>query len=277
MRLKLSVIIITKNESENIVECLESVYFADEIIVVDSGSEDDTCMLARQAGAIVYQTTDWPGFGPQKNRALSYAKGQWVLSLDADERISKHLAQEIKQLLALDNNSENIEPIYSAYEISRLSCYAGRWMQHAGWHPDYVLRLFQRKKARFSEALVHESVRYDGPKGRLKGVIYHYPYDSADTHIQKMNHYSSAAAKALHERGKTISIPGVFFKMFWTFIRVYLIRRAFLDGKPGLMLALMAATGNMFRYSKLWFLNEDINWKPALPSQVAQKKEGDKR
>jgi len=257
--IKLSVTIITKNEAAHIVSCIESVAFADEVIVLDSGSADETCALAEQAGARVFHTADWPGFGPQKNRALDYAQGQWVLSLDADERVSPELAAEIQQLLAQPSQE------YAAYEISRRSCYGGRWMCHSGWYPDFLLRLFRRDQARFTDDLVHESVRYDGPLGRLHGLIYHYPYDGPDTHINKMNAYSSTAAQSLYARGRRISIFGMTVKMFWTFVRVYIIRRGFLDGREGFILALMAATGNMFRYSKLWFLQRDTNWQPPMP------------
>lgn len=259
--MKLSVIIITKNEAAHIQACIQSVQFADEVVVLDSGSTDDTCALARAAGAQVYQSDDWPGYGPQKNRALSYARGQWVFSLDADERVSRRLAAEIQQLLATPEVNQ-----CHAYEISRLSCYGGRWMRHSGWHPDYLLRLFKRDQARFSNDLVHERVVYGGRTQRLTGLIYHFPYDSPEVHISKMNQYAATAAQALYARGKKISVFGIAGKMLWTFLRVYVLRRGFLDGRQGFLLALMAAAGNMFRYSKLWFLNHGIDWHPSIPN-----------
>jgi len=284
---RLSVTIITKNEAAHIVDCIRSVAFADEVIVLDSGSTDDTCALAEQAGAKVFQSTDWPGFGPQKNRALDYAQGDWVLSLDADERISPELAQQIVQVVRRDaqptadqaaapttemaQGGAHSAAAVGAYELSRLSCYGGRWMRHSGWHPDFVLRLFRRTQGRFSDDLVHESVQYQGPVGRLEGVIYHYPYDSLSTHIKKQDHYSTAAAQSLYARGRKISVLGIVLKMFWTFVRVYIIRRGFLDGKQGLILAMMAATGNMYRYSKLWFLQRDTHWHPPMPSPETNK------
>ncbi|HLR30555.1 MAG TPA: glycosyltransferase family 2 protein, partial [Paenalcaligenes sp.] len=248
--MRLSVTIITKNEAAHIIDCIHSVAFADEVIVLDSGSTDDTCALAEQAGAKVFKSADWPGFGPQKNRALDYAQGEWVLSLDADERISSELAQQILAVINPTTGSDNRD-IPDAYELSRMSCYGGRWMQYSGWRPDFILRLFRRTQARFSDDLVHESVQFKGRVGQLQGVIYHYPYDSVETHIKKMDHYSTAAAQSLWARGRKISVVGILLKMFWTFVRVYIIRRGFLDGKQGLILALMAATGNMYRYSKL--------------------------
>src|SRR5690625_4755128 len=146
----LSVIIITKNEADNIADCLDSVAFADEWIVVDSGSTDDTCRIAREKGADVVSTSDWPGFGPQKNRALERASGQWVLSIDADERVTPELAAEIQAVLQ--------QPRADGYYIARLSNFCGRWIRHSGWWPDYVLRLFRRESARFTDSLVHESV-----------------------------------------------------------------------------------------------------------------------
>lgn len=264
--MKLSVIIITKNEAAHIEQCIASVFFADEIIVLDSGSSDETCALAKRAGAKVFQSADWPGFGPQKNRALSYAQGQWILSLDADERVSPQLAEEIQQVIASDCT---VQPaLFEAYEISRLSCYAGRWMYHSGWHPDFILRLFRRDKARFSDDLVHESVQYKGSLGQLQGVIYHYPYDSQAAHIAKMSQYAEAAAQGLYARGKKIGMAGIAVKMLWTFIRIYFIRKGFLDGRQGFILALMAATGNMFRYTQLWFLNQGVDWHPERPDEA---------
>src|SRR5690554_5647688 len=149
--MSLSVIIITKNEAHNIGDCLDSVAFADECIVVDSGSTDDTCAIARAKGARVVQTDDWPGFGPQKNRALDLATKTWVLSLDADERVTPELAREIQTSIhdsALDG-----------YRIARLSNFCGRWIRHSGWWPDYVLRLIRRGKGRFTDSLVHESIK----------------------------------------------------------------------------------------------------------------------
>lgn len=250
----LSVIIITKNEQAHIAACIESVSFADEVIVLDSGSTDDTCQIARQLGAHVYHTTHWPGFGPQKNKALSLATKEWVLSIDADERVPAALAAEIQQILQ--------QPEADAYTVARMSCFAGRWIQHSGWWPDRLLRLFRREQGRFKDVLVHESVLVNGPTKELNGHLLHYPYDSLETLISKTNSYSSAAAIQLHERGKKISVLGIFAKAFWTFIRLYIIRRGFLDGSQGAILAAVAASGSFFRYSKLWLLNKRTNWQP---------------
>lgn len=244
----LSVIIITKNESRHIAECIDSVAFADEIIVVDSGSSDDTFAISRAKGAIVTQTADWPGFGRQKNRALDLATKDWVLSIDADERVTPDLAREIQRTLQ--------NPRADAYRISRLSNFQGRWIRHSGWWPDPVLRLFKRGTARFSDAIVHESVQSPGPVATLKHHFLHYPYADMESLIGKTNRYSSDAALIMHEQGKTTSPLGAAGHALWTFIRIYFVRRGFLDGKEGFVLAVSAAAGNFFRYSKLMFLKQ---------------------
>ncbi len=242
---RLSVILITKNEQAHIRACLESVAFADEIIVVDSGSTDDTVEIARSMGAKVSVTQDWPGFGPQKNRALDQASGDWVLSIDADERLTPELAQLIQQ--------EIQQPRGTAFRMARLSEFAGRWMRHSGWWPDLVLRLFKRGTARFNDAKVHESVQTDQPVLILDGHFLHYPYASLEVFIDKINRYSTDAARQMQAKGKTTSLPGIAAHASWTFVRHYVVRRGFLDGPQGFILACMAASGSLFRYSKLWY------------------------
>ncbi|MFC6443526.1 MULTISPECIES: glycosyltransferase family 2 protein [Paenalcaligenes] len=254
----LSVIIITKNEQAHIAECIASVSFATEIIVLDSGSTDATCQIARELGAKVYHTTHWPGFGPQKNKALDLATQPWVLSLDADERVPASLAQEIQATLT--------NPQADAYTVARKSSFGDRWIQHSGWWPDRLVRLFKRDQGRFKDVAVHESVVVQGVTADLQGYLLHYPYDSLETLITKTNQYSSAAAQQLHERGKRIGLLGIVAKAFWTFVRIYVIRRGFLDGKEGFILAGVAAAGSFFRYSKLWFLNKNVHWKPTPPT-----------
>ncbi len=248
--MKLSVIVITRNEAAHIGDCLDSVAFADEIVVLDSGSTDDTCEIARARGARVEVSPDWPGFGPQKNRALDLATGDWVLSIDADERVPPELARAIRQAIET--------PAADAYRIARLSNFCGRWIRHSGWWPDYVLRLFKRGAARFNDVVVHERVvPADGRAPlRLEGHFQHYPYDNLDALITKINRYSSDAAAMMYAKGRRTSVLGALGHSFWTFVRIYLIRRGFLDGRHGLVLAVTAASGSFFRYSKLMFLAE---------------------
>ena len=253
-RASLSVIIITKNEAANIGSCLESVSFADEIVVVDSGSTDATRDIAAAHGAKVTMTDDWPGFGPQKNRALDHASCDWVLSVDADERVTPELAAEILAILRMAVSAPG--DVASAYRIARLSNFGGRWIRHSGWWPDHVLRLFRRGTARFKDVAVHESVVTDAPVATLDAHFLHYPYASLEHFIAKINHYSSEAAAMMHARGKRTSLPGACGHAFWTFIRIYLLRKGFLDGPQGFILAAMGATGSFFRYTKLLFLNK---------------------
>lgn len=254
-RMRLSVIIIACNEADNIVDCLNSVAFADERIVLDSGSTDDTVALAEAAGAKVHVTHDWPGFGPQKNRALDLAQGEWVLSLDADERVTPALAAEIQAVISDPRSG-------AAYEIPRLSSFCGKFIRHSGWWPDAVLRLFRRGQARFSDAAVHERVVTDAPVGRLKAHFLHYTYPDLASAIQKMNRYSSDAAATLHAKGRRASILSALGHSAWTFFRIYVLRRGFLDGGHGFVLAVLAAMGNFSRYVKLAFLNRALPPRP---------------
>ncbi len=238
----LSVIIITKNEASHIGRCLESVSWVDEIIVLDSGSQDDTVSICRQYTDKVYET-DWPGFGVQKQRALDKATGDWVLSIDADEIVTAELRAEIEQ--ALQQNK------FHGYEIPRLSSYCGRQMRHGGWWPDYVLRLFRRNAGHFSDAVVHEKIIVEGKVGRLISPFLHDTAVNLEEILRKMNSYSSLGAQMLYEKGVRASISKAVFKGLWTFIRTYWIKAAFLDGYQGLMLSISNAEGTYYKYLKL--------------------------
>lgn len=244
---QLSVIIITKNEGRNIRACLESVTWANEIIVVDSGSQDDTVAICREFTPHVY-AHDWPGFGAQKNRALNYASKNWVLSLDADERVSPELRRDIESVLS-EANAVN------AYSIPRLSGYCGRFMRHSGWYPDHVLRLFRRKNAHFSDDLVHERLLVEGSKKQLKGLLLHYAFENMEEVLHKVNQYSSAGALMMQQRGRQATLSGAVLRGFWSFMRTYVLRAGFLDGREGFMLAVSNAEGTYYRYLKLMLLN----------------------
>ncbi len=240
---KLSVIIITKNEADNIRECIESVAWADEIIVVDSGSNDNTAGIAREAGATVYVHADWPGFGPQKNRALAYAAGDWVFSIDADERVTPELRSEIElamQVAGIDG-----------YYCPRLSQFCGTFIHHCGWYPDYVLRLFRRGAGRFSDSLVHESVLLTGKTDKLNTPLLHYSYLTSADVARKVTHYSSAAARQMFEAGKRASLVDAVVRGGWAFIRTYVLRLGVLDGAAGWQIACMNARTTYLKYKQL--------------------------
>lgn len=242
----LSVIIITKNEAHAIEECLASVAWADEIIVVDSGSTDNTVALCQSFGAKV-TVTDWPGFGPQKNRALNLATCDWVLSIDADERVTTELRQDIETAITNPNNN-------SAFRMPRLSSYCGQFMRHSGWWPDYITRLFLRGKGRISDDLVHEHVIVDGTTKTLNSPLHHISYTNLEEVLEKTNRYSTDGAVMAYTRGKRASLISAITHGFWAFIRTYIIRLGFLDGKMGFILAVSNAETTYYRYLKLMLL-----------------------
>lgn len=246
--MSLSVVIITRNEADAIRNCLESVRFADQIVVLDSGSSDGTPEICRSLGAEVFESAEWPGFGPQKNRAIARASGDWVLSLDADERVTPELRAEIERALAA--------PQADAYRVPRLSRYLTRYMRHSGWHPDYVTRLFRRGRARFSDDLVHERLIVDGSIATLGGPLLHEAFTSAEEVLEKVNRYSSAGAQMAAGRGRRTSLAGAVLRGAWTFFRTYVLKAGFLDGREGFMLAVSNAEGTYYRHVKLMLLNE---------------------
>jgi glycosyltransferase involved in cell wall biosynthesis len=254
--MKLSVIIITKNEAANIQACLDSVAFANEWIIVDSGSTDGTVELARAAGATVISTPDWPGFGAQKNRALDAAAGDWILSLDADERIPAALRDEI---LAVING-----PAGDSYALPRLSSYCGHFIRHSGWHPDYIVRLFRRGAGRFSDDLVHESVIVSGVSGKLKTPMIHYSYVDDDAYLRKLGQYSTLGAQQAYAAGKRSTLGKAILHAFTAFLRSFIFKRGFLDGRGGLMVAISTAESTYHKYFKLMLLSE-----------AARKRDGD--
>lgn len=242
----LSVIIITKNEAHDIRDCLSSVAWADEIIVLDSGSTDDTLRIAREFTEKVYTSPDWQGFGVQKNRALAYATKDWVLSLDADERVDAALQNEIKQVLQ--------SPQLDIYFMPRLSSFCGRFIHHSGWRPDYVARLFKRGSAQFSNHLVHESLTFTKAAGYLKQSLTHLSYKNLDEVLGKMQRYAMLGAAELHAKNKRTSLLAAIGHGAWAFIRTYFIRLGFLDGAQGFMLAISNAETTYYKYLQLYFL-----------------------
>ena len=244
--MKLSVIVITKNEEHSIRDCLGSIVWADEIIVVDSGSIDNTVAISREYTDKVF-VTDWPGFGEQKNRALEMATCDWVLSLDADERVTPKLQAEIQKAIAYPNNNV-------AFKMPRLSNYCGRYMRHSGWWPDYIIRLFQRGKAHFTNDLVHEHLVVNGDIEKLSNPLLHNSFDNLEDVLDKVNSYSSAGARMMHQKQKKATLVSAIFHGMWAFVHTYILRAGFLDGREGLMLAISNAEGTYYRYLKLMMI-----------------------
>lgn len=253
----LSVILITRNEAHNLASCLESVAFADEWIVLDAGSTDGTREIAERFGAKV-TITDWPGFGAQKNRALALAQGRWILSIDADERVSEELARSIRVVIESDTSghasSGEGAGATVGYELSRLSSFCGQWMRHGDWYPDRVLRLFRRGKGRFTDDLVHERLVVDGPVGRLRGELLHESMPSLDNALDKMNRYTTGRALDKLRAGAQGGLAAALSHGLWAFVRCYVLRRGFLDGRLGFVLAVYVAEGTYYRYLKMALL-----------------------
>lgn len=246
--MRVSAIIITKNAGTMIRRCLESVAWADETIVIDSGSTDDTAEICRGLGVKFTVTPDFPGFGAQKNRALDAASGDWVFSIDADEWVTPELRDEMRAVMA--------DPAAAAaYAIPRRSSFCGREMKHSGWWPDYVVRLFRRGAARFSEDLAHERLVVTGTTHKLKQPLMHEAISTMEQMLGKMNLYSSASARMLHARGRQASIGTAVLHGGWAFFRTYVLRLGFLDGREGFILAVANAEGSYYRYIKLLLEN----------------------
>jgi glycosyltransferase involved in cell wall biosynthesis len=263
----LSVIIITKDEARHIEACLRSVAFATERIVVDSGSSDNTVELARACGARVIERPDWIGFGAQKNRALAEASGEWVLSIDADERVGKQLETEIRAAMLRDDAD--------GFDIARLTYFYGHPVRHARWSPNTPsIRLFRRHQGRFREVVVHENVElFTQRRGALKTPLEHFSFVDPDGYLRKINLYSTLSAGILHERGRRAGIFLTLLHTWAAFFKAYFVERAVLDGRVGLMIAIMAAEVTYHKYLKLTLLNEAAGPRTRPQVQVQQKAE----
>lgn len=249
---KLSVIVITHNEADNIGRCLESVKWADEIIVVDSFSTDSTVEIARKYTDRVFQI-QWEGYGGQKNYAVSKAAHQWILSLDADEKATLGLSQEIMALF------QSGEPSLAAYEIPRKAFFGDTWVRHGGWYPDYVVRLFRKDEAKFNERLVHEAVQVSQPTGRLQHCIEHYTYRSVSDFVQRADRYSTLSAEEYYQEGRQVGWMETVFRGLFTFIQMFFVKRGFWDGSLGFQLAILYSYYTVLKYMKLkelWRLRE---------------------
>jgi glycosyltransferase involved in cell wall biosynthesis len=246
----ISATLITCNEERNIAEALQSISWADEIVVVDSGSSDGTVAICRKfTDRILHR--DWTGFVDQKNFAVENARNDWIFSLDADERPSPDLSKEIQQL-ARDGF---LKP---GYKIPRVAFFLGRWIRHGEWYPDCQLRLFDRRSGKWEGGRVHESLKLNEKPGWLKGEIYHYTYRSLSDYLKRLEIYSTLAARDYRQRGKTVTPISLLGNPIAAFARSYLMKRGFLDGAPGLAVAMLAAISVFFKYAKLYELNHKL-------------------
>lgn len=243
----LSVIVITHNEGANIEAALSSVAWADERIVVDAGSTDDTAERARQLGARV-EVRDWPGYGAQKNRAAALASHDWILSIDADERVTPDLAAEIRRVL-------DQGPAAAGYRMPRVSWYLNRWIRSTDWYPDYQMRLYDRRRARWSDREVHESVQADGPVAYLRSELQHFPFRNLSHHLEKIERYSTLAARQLQREGHRGGPLGMVVYPPAAFLRNYLLRGGFRDGSAGFVISMLNAYYVFLKFAKRWELD----------------------
>jgi len=243
----LTVVTLTLNEERNIAECLETVRWADQIIVVDSGSTDKTVSLARTFTPDII-TIAWKGYGHARNRALEQAKGDWILWLDADERVPPELGEEIRQVVRDDPQD------LSGFDLARRAYFLGKWIRHCGWYPGRIVRLFRRGRAHFSETKVHEQLTLDGSPGHLKNDLLHFTDGDLDHYFKKFNTYTSLAAEDLLSRGRSAGLTDLVFRPPFTFLRMYIFRLGFLDGVHGLILCVVSSAYVFVKYAKLWDL-----------------------
>lgn len=248
MREKISACVTAGNEEKNIRRCLESLAWCDEIVVVDSFSADRTVEICREFTDRVYQH-EWMGYIAQKNLIRDMARHPWVLILDADEEVSPELRREIEKALAADRGR------YAGYQFPRKVFYIGYWIHHGEWYPDIKLRLFRRELGRTEGREPHDHVVVDGPIRTLRGNIYHYTYDNIRDHIETMNRFSTITAVEKFREGGAFHWPDILFRPVWRFIKAYLIKFGFLDGKRGLLIAVISSFGVMIKYAKLWELS----------------------
>ena len=243
---KVSVTVITRNEAHRLADCLASVAWADERIVVDSGSTDDTLAIAR-AHADRVEVRTWEGYSSQKNYAASIASHDWVLSVDADERVGVALGDEIRELLKAD-------PAARGYRIPRVTSYLGQWIRSTDWWPDWQLRLYDRRAGEWTRVQVHESVRVRGAVGHLRGELLHHPYADIADHIATINEYTSVAARELHHRGRRSGPLRIVVHAKLAFLRNFILRGGFRQGSTGLIVSLLNSYYVLLKFAKLWEL-----------------------
>ncbi len=257
---KISTVVITYNEEENIARCLRSAApFSDEILVVDSHSTDRTVEIARDLGARII-LRDWPGYDRQRQFAIANARHEWVLSIDADEEVSAELCSELQTL----------DYSHDGYEMPRPVWYLNRWIRHGVWYPGHILRLFRKDKARVSDDPVHESVLVSGKTARLRGDLLHYSYRDLEHHIDKINAFTSISAREMAARNTRASVPRIVLYPFLEFFKTYVVKRGFLDGFAGFQVSVLHAFYVFLKWAKL----REITMQPAditRPNQTVEK------
>lgn len=239
---RISAVIITRNEQANITAAIESLKFADQIVVADTLSDDSTVEIARRAGAEVFEIP-FEGYGAAKNKALEFCRGDWIFSLDADERVTPELAQNLMNAVKNDNG-------IGAYAVNRLTYFLGRPVRHSGWFPDYVVRFFKRGH-RFSEKQVHESLENATNAGKLPGLLLHYSYTDLDQYIEKLNSYTTLNAREMFGAGRKSNLLDMIIHSAATFFKMYVFKAGFLDGSTGFVLAILSSYHVFIKYAKL--------------------------
>ncbi|MDM8550370.1 glycosyltransferase family 2 protein [Desulfobacterales bacterium HSG2] len=240
----ISVTIISANEAHNIKDCLESVRWADEIVLVDHFSTDGTAKIAKDFGVRVFQEP-WRGFAVQKNSAIDKAEGLWILSLDADERVTPPLRQEIEETI-------HRKSAYNGYYIGRKNFFCNQWIRHGGWYPDRNLRLFRKNAGCFQERAVHERVLVEGETGYLRHPMEHYTYTSVADYLKRLERYSRLAALEISDRKRWTRWHTLTLRPLFTFVNMYLLRRGILDGTAGLFLAVSYAYYTFLKYYRFY-------------------------
>lgn len=240
---QVSAVIITKDEQANIGRCLASVAWTDEIILVDSGSTDETREIAAEAGAIVHEI-NWRGYGPAKAYGVDQATGDWILSIDADEEVTPTLRDEIGRTLSGDSS-------HAGYDMPRLTRFLGRWIRHCGWYPDRVLRLFRKDCGNFNDAVVHEKVELNGTIGHLSSDLLHWCYPTLDHYLTKSNTYTTLGAQQAYDRGRRAGWFDLTARPVASFVSHYVVRQGFRDGLEGFLVSSLSAVAVMNKYAKL--------------------------
>lgn len=246
----ISSIIVAKNEEKNIKRCIESqVGIVDEIIlIVDSGTTDNTLQIASAYKDVKCEVTDWKGYSGTKKYALSKTTNDWILWVDADEELTDELRNELQ-------NFKQTIPLHNAYNIARRAFFLGKWIKHSGWYPGYVTRLFNKNFTRFDDKDVHENLTIDGSVGKLKSDLNHYTDPTIEHYLNKFNHYTTLAAAQLDKQNRKASVIDILFRPLFLFVKMYIFRIGFLDGLHGFILAIFSSAYVFTKYTKLWELN----------------------